>query len=152
MVLKRYHNEPTAGHLGIAKTIARIAEEYYWPGMFRDIAKYVRSCENCQRHKALQDRPAGKLHATEVKRPWQQVSVDLIDPLPRSKKGNTWLLVMQNRFSKWTEITSIRRATAQAVTQGVTEKIILRHGKPEIILTDNGTQLKSTEMEKRLKE
>ncbi|KMQ90703.1 reverse ribonuclease integrase [Lasius niger] len=30
-LLQRYHNAPTAGHLGIAKTIARIAERYYWP-------------------------------------------------------------------------------------------------------------------------
>jgi len=42
---------PTAGHMGIAKTIARIAEFYYWPGMFRDIANYVRTCKNCQTHK-----------------------------------------------------------------------------------------------------
>lgn len=50
-VMNLHYDEPTAGHLGIAKTIARIAEEY-WPGIFRDIAKYVRKCENCQTHKA----------------------------------------------------------------------------------------------------
>lgn len=67
-VLQKYHDEPTAGHLGIAKTISRIAERNYWPGMFRDIATYVRNCKTCQKHKASQEKPAGKLHATEVKR------------------------------------------------------------------------------------
>ncbi|XP_025264171.1 uncharacterized protein LOC112637817 [Camponotus floridanus] len=151
-VIHQYHDEPTAGHLGIAKTIARIAERHYWPGMFRDIAKYVRRCETCQSFKAAQQRPAGKLHAMEVKRPWEQVSIDLIGPLPRSKKGHTWLLVMQDRFSKWVELTSLRKATADAVTQAVTNNIILRHGRPEIILSDNGTQLRSKQLENRLKE
>lgn len=64
-VIRRYHDEPTAGHLGIAKTIARIAEEHYWPGMFRDIAKHVRRCETCQSFKAAQQRPAGKLHGSK---------------------------------------------------------------------------------------
>jgi len=38
-ILQRLHDQPTAGHLGIAKTIARIAEVFYWPRMFADIAR-----------------------------------------------------------------------------------------------------------------
>jgi hypothetical protein len=43
-VLKECHDNPTAGHLGIAKTTARLALRYYWPGMFREAAQYVRKC------------------------------------------------------------------------------------------------------------
>lgn len=39
-ILQEGHDQPTAGHLGVAKTIARIARHYYWPGMFREIANY----------------------------------------------------------------------------------------------------------------
>lgn len=69
-----YHDEPTAGHLGIAKTIARIAERHYWSGMFKEIAAYVRNCQNCQAHKAAQRPPAGTLYATAVHRPWEQTT------------------------------------------------------------------------------
>lgn len=41
IILQRYHDTPTAGHMGIAKTIARIAQNYFWPGMHREIARYV---------------------------------------------------------------------------------------------------------------
>nr|XP_041632503.1 uncharacterized protein LOC121502828 [Drosophila kikkawai] len=37
-VLAECHDQPTAGHLGIRKTTARIAQRYYWPGLFRDIS------------------------------------------------------------------------------------------------------------------
>ncbi|KAL6418355.1 hypothetical protein ACFW04_012190 [Cataglyphis niger] len=90
-----HHNESTAGHLGIAKTIARIAEYFYWPGMFREIAAYVRTCLTCQAHKVAQEQPAGKLHATDIQKPWEQVTTDLVGPLPRSRQGHTWLFVMQ---------------------------------------------------------
>jgi hypothetical protein len=99
-VLQRLHDEPTSGHLGIAKTIARIAQLYYWPGMFREIARYVQRCHTCIAYKASQQPPAGRLHATLTHAPWQQVSVDLIGPLPRSTKGHTWLLTAQDRFSR----------------------------------------------------
>ena len=38
-VLEENHDAPTAGHLGIRKTIARVTNHYYWPGMFRDIRR-----------------------------------------------------------------------------------------------------------------
>jgi len=40
------------------KTIARITQHYFWPGMFREIARCVRNCEVCLRHKVAQQRPA----------------------------------------------------------------------------------------------
>lgn len=111
-LLQRMHDDPAAGHLGTAKTIARVAQLYYWPGMFRNIARYVRSCENCLAHKPLQQRPAGNLHTRPVTTPWQQVSIDLVGPLPRSNRGHTWLLTMQDRFTKWLEVVPLRKATA----------------------------------------
>ncbi|XP_070138509.1 uncharacterized protein [Drosophila bipectinata] len=36
-VLKENHDAPAAGHLGVRKTIARVAARYFWPGMQRDI-------------------------------------------------------------------------------------------------------------------
>jgi len=55
----------TAGHIGIAKTIARV---YYWLGIFREVARYVRRCANyiLIRHKIAQIKPAGTTHATIV--------------------------------------------------------------------------------------
>jgi len=102
--------------------------------MFRDIGKYVRTCKNCQSHKAAQQRSAGTLHATNISRPWEQA--DLVRPLSRSKKGHTWLLSIQDRFTKWAEFVP---ATAEAITKAITENLVLRHGRPDAILTDNGS-------------
>jgi len=138
-VLQRVHDDPTAGHLGTAKTISRAARSYYWPGMFADITKHVQRCRNCLAHKSDQRRPAGLLHAVPVKFPWEQVT-DLIGPLPRSTNGHTWLLVAQDRFTKWVELCPLRRATAPAICQQLSERIFYRHGCPREIISDNGRQ------------
>lgn len=61
VILTTYHNNFTAAHLGIAKTTASIAVKYFWSGIFRDIATYVRKCESCQKYKFSQLAPTGKM-------------------------------------------------------------------------------------------
>lgn len=62
------HSRPTAANQKIAKTIARVARSYHWPGMFRDIARFVRNCTVCRRYKsqttetARKDATVPKLH------------------------------------------------------------------------------------------
>ena len=83
-VLKECHDDPTAGHLGIAKTISRLASYYYRPKIFAEARDYVRKCVSCQKFKAQQQATAGMMRATDVQDPWETVAVDLVGPLPRS--------------------------------------------------------------------
>jgi len=48
-VLQECHDAPTAGHLGVRKTVSRLSQRYFWPGMFRDAKRYVQRCESCQK-------------------------------------------------------------------------------------------------------
>ncbi|XP_036142095.1 uncharacterized protein K02A2.6-like [Monomorium pharaonis] len=53
---------------------------------------------------------------------------------------------MQDRFTKWLEARTLRRATAKNVVEKLTGAVILQHGCPEEILSDNGTQLRSSQL------
>ena len=152
IVLAENHDAPTAGHLGTTKTAARLAERYYWPGMFREAAKYVRQCITCQQYKIQQQAPAGQMHTTPALQPWEVVSADLVGPLPRSNKGHTTLCVFQDKFTKWVEVQPLRQATAPAVTRALKDLIFLRHGCPRVVITDNGRQFESREFGNLLKD
>lgn len=47
--LTLWHRNGWLGHLGINKTKERLLLEYYWPGCFKDVENYVRSCDACRR-------------------------------------------------------------------------------------------------------
>jgi hypothetical protein len=139
-VLRECHNHPTAGHLGIGKTTARLALRYYWPGMSREAAQYVRNCPSCQRPKTPQQQPPGKTYPAPNRQPWESVSTDRVGPLRRSSRGNGDVVVMQDRFTKWMQCRAVRKATARAVTQALYEEVITLFGCPVTVISDNGTQ------------
>lgn len=87
------------------------------------------------------------MHATNVEQPWEIVCVDLSGPLPRSTAGNTWLLVMQDRFTKWVEVRQLRKTTSHAVVTAMEDQIFLRHGCPNTIRSNNGRQFIGKEVD-----
>ena len=146
-ICKECHDEPTAGHMGMFKTLGRVKEHYYWPRMRWDIKNYVRNCEVCRAHKVSQERPVGKMGERVVSSTWKVVSIDLVGPLPRTAKGNKYVLVACDTFSKWVTIVPLRNATAETVHKEMKEKIILAYGAPKAIIMDNGVQFKSKKVQ-----
>lgn len=138
------HDVPTAGHLGVVKTVQRLAALYYWPQLRRDVTKYVRNCGVCARYKVEQRRPAGLMgRRTRIERPWQVISIDIMGPLPRSSKGNVYLLVVADCFSKFPLLFPMRNANAKPIAKLIEDHVFLVFGVPQFILADNGVQFRS---------
>lgn len=58
-----------------------------------------------------------------AKHPWQIISMDLLGPFPRSKNGNTSLLVISDWFTKYPRLIPLRNATAKNVVKNVESRI-----------------------------
>lgn len=142
-VLRENHDAATAGHLGVKKTLNRVAINYYWPNWRRDVKTYVRSCPSCQAYKVSQVKPAGLMYFRKPTGPWHSVSADIMGPLPAAKCGYKFIVAFQDQYSKWVELEPIRSATAKAVSDKFKEAILLRYGAPAVLITDNGTQFTS---------
>ena len=85
-ILRQAHDAPAAGHPGRAKTLELIGRDYFWPGMRKDVDRYVRNCYPCRRAKASRKSPFGTLRPNPVPdAPWQDISMDLVVGLPKSK-------------------------------------------------------------------
>ncbi len=56
-VISLFHNSPTAGHPGIAKTSQAISMDYWWPNMCKHVEQYVKGCATCQATKPQTTRP-----------------------------------------------------------------------------------------------
>lgn len=84
--------------------------------------------------------------------PFTTVNIDLIGPLPRSVRGNRYLVVMQDRFTKWVQCRPIRSPTARAASQALYEEVIARFGCPQTVISDNGTHFTGTAFKDLLEE
>ncbi|CAF4911609.1 unnamed protein product [Pieris macdunnoughi] len=136
-ILKRCHNDVKAGHLGIRKTVFRVKQYYYWPNILGDVKRHVGQCEICAKFKVSQRLPFGYMgHQRHVNRPWQIISLDLMGPFPRSKSGNTMLLVITCFFSKFVLLFPLRTGKADKICS-IVESQFLLFGVPQAIISDN---------------
>jgi len=70
-IIQLHYDIPVARHGGKWKTIELVMRNYWWPGVTRNIGKYVEECDMCQRMKNRMEVPAGKLKLSEVpEKPW----------------------------------------------------------------------------------
>ena len=52
-LIKEKRSGGLAGYFGRDKTIALVAENYYWPQLQQDVMKFVQSCRVCQMAKGV---------------------------------------------------------------------------------------------------
>ncbi|KAM7298963.1 DDE-type integrase/transposase/recombinase [Ixodes scapularis] len=101
---------------------------------------YTRSCHECQRRKKPPTRPAGLLQPiSPPTAPFQQIGMDLLGPFPPSTSGNRWIIVATDYLTRYAETKALPSGTAVEVAKFFIESIVLRHGAPEVLITDRGS-------------
>ena len=89
------------GPLGWETAYEHLQQLYYWPKIDQDVKEYVLSCNICQWTKADQQCPAGLLQPLEIpERPWNEISMDFVGPLPRTRHSHDALVVFIDRLTK----------------------------------------------------
>src|SRR5947199_10744166 len=140
-ILFMTHNHETGGHFGVDTTYNKIADRYYWKGMYDDIKGYVKSCDTCQRRGQKGEK--SYLNPIEVGEPFERIGIDFVGPLERTKRRNRYILVVTDYLTKWPEAKAMKEVTAENVVKFIYEGIICRHGCPKIILSDRGTHFRN---------
>ena len=133
-VMQALHDLPMSGHLGYKKTYHRIRTQFldYWKGMGRDVKAFVRSRLPCQSRKPPQPRHSGQLQLFSASRPFEVVGIDIFGPMPCTQQGNRYVVVMVDRFSRWTELVAVPDITTITVADVVVERL-LSDGGPQFL-------------------
>ena len=141
-ILQLSHDHKASCHLGVEKTANRIKERFYWPNWESEVRQYVVSCEICQKIKAPSINRITTLQPILPQRPLQIITTDCMGPLPKSTSGNEYVLVIIDHFTKLVELFPLRHIKASNVAKSLL-KFVCRHGIPEQILSDRGTNYQS---------
>lgn len=105
--------------------------------MCRDVKQHVRQCCVCQQQKNSQQSPAGLLQPLPLpKQVWEDVTMDIVEALPLSK-GVDSILVIVDRFSKYTYFVGLRHPyTTATIVEAFIREIVRLHGFPSSIVSD----------------
>ncbi|CAG2228441.1 unnamed protein product [Mytilus edulis] len=142
-VLQFSHDDKCSAHLGIHKTLAKIRQSYYWPGLQNDVRTYINGCDKCAKRKSPQKSKRAPMALVEANGPMERIATDILGELPETESGNKYILVVSDYYTKWTESFAMPNMEAKTVAKIIVEEVIVRFGVPHWIHSDQGRQFES---------
>lgn len=145
-VIARFHDSTISAHGGMAKTLDLVRRKFYWPGIVRDVRRYVHDCEICKTTKAPNTvlRPEMGRSVVTI-RPFQRFYIDILGPYPRSKNGYIGLLIVLDHLTKFHWLCPLKMFTSTVIQSFLLEQIFHIYGVPEFIVSDNGSQFRAND-------
>ncbi|KAE9313831.1 hypothetical protein PR003_g19398 [Phytophthora rubi] len=137
------HEDFQGGHQGITRTHEKLRSEFYWPGMYADVGAFVKECVDCASGKGRPPNPGPSPGNIEPRYPFEVVSMDFVTHLPKSERGNTFLLLFQDTFSGYVMCQPMDSTTAQDVAEAYEERVFRSFGASSLLRHDQDPRFMS---------
>ena len=142
-VLEFCHSKGMAGHMGIEKTKSRVLERAIWYNLRNSCEEHVKGCAVCNRQKKGCRVARGEQQLFHAGYALERVHIDIMGPLVETQKGNKYILVIVDQFTKWVEAFPLKNQLAETVAGVVVREFVARFGCPLEIHTDQGRNFES---------
>ncbi|GJY39624.1 reverse transcriptase domain-containing protein, partial [Tanacetum coccineum] len=137
-ILTACHNGPTWGHHGANYNAKKVFDSgFYWPTIYRDAHGMVKSCDSCQRQGKILQKDKMPQNAIQVCEIFDVWGIDIMGPF-LSSRGNKYILMVVDYFSKWVEAKALPTNDARGVVK-ILKSLFARFGTPRAIISDHGT-------------
>ena len=118
------HESMIRGHpIGVKKTMDKMQASFYWPRIHRDITRYCRSCNVCQ--KALSKGRVTKVPLMKmplIDTPFKRVAVDIVGPIhPMTDQHNRYILTMVDYATRYPEAIPLKSVTTVEVAEAMVD-------------------------------
>ena len=118
------HDVPLGGQLGNRRTRNRLLQNFFWPGIFIDVAHFCRTCTVCQKtSKKGRVFKATLIPIPPVDEPFARIVMDIVGPLMHSEKGNRFILVVCDYGTKYPEAIPLKTVDAETVANALMQHI-----------------------------
>ena len=142
ILIRRAVQDAHAGHLKTKKTLDKLRMSYFFKHMYATCHRYVQGCPTCQeKDRGLKyQAPMGSM--PEPLGAWHTVAVDVLGPLPQTRSGKKYVVVITDYLTKYVLAVATKDQTAETTATVLMEKF-LEYGLPERLITDNGSNFRS---------
>jgi hypothetical protein len=146
-LLEWYHDAPTAGHPGMAKTYDAITRSYWWPDIRKFVQEYVKGCATCQANKIITRRnapPLSPILPQEGAKPFQTIAMDFIVKLPKSQGYDSILTITDHDCTKAVILIPCKEEmNSEELAELYKDKAFPYTGIPSKIISDRDTRIGS---------
>ena len=115
----------------------RAKTKWYYPGMYADLKRKIRSCSSCLAKARVKDKDCAH-RPRKSGFPGERLNIDLVGPLPVSPSGDKYILTIEDTFSQFVQAIPIKTKEAKHVADALIERHICTFGCPLEILSDQG--------------
>ena len=126
------HDIVTSGHVYYFKTLGLVRRHFIWAGMSWDIGDYCRGCPICATRKTAGRKGRAPMRRYDSVMPMEEVAIDIMGPFPVLEKGNKYVVVVVDSFSKWMEAYPLPDTGAKVFVK----QFVSRFGVPFWIKSD----------------
>jgi hypothetical protein len=137
LLVQEAHEGGLIGHFGVKKTKDVLSTHFYWPRMHYDIERYVSRCTTCNKAKSRLNPHGLYMPLSVPSAPWEDISMDFVLGLPRTKRGSDSIFVVVDRFSKMAHFIPYHKTNnASYVADLFFTEIVRLHGVLNTIVSD----------------
>ncbi|OWZ17073.1 RNA-dependent DNA polymerase [Phytophthora megakarya] len=141
VVLRECHDSIFAGHLRVPQTYARVAAQYWWPGMKEHIRRWVRSCRDCGTRKARAREVIPPLRSQGIGDVGDRWALDVAGPLPMTARGCRYVVAAVDYATRYAVVAAVPTHTAQDIAKFIMDKLVLSYGPMRELVMDGAPEL-----------
>jgi len=140
-IIRLHYDMLIEGHEEQWKTVELVTRNFWWPGVTKEMKRYIEGCDACQHNKNRTEQLAGKLMPNSIpEKPWTHISVDFITKLPLAQ-GYDSILVVVDWLTKMVHfIPTTEKTSAEGLVRLFRDNMWKLHDLPESIILDRGPQ------------
>jgi hypothetical protein len=132
------------GYFGVKKTEDVLAAHFFWPKMRRDVERYESWCTTCNKAKSRLNPHDLYMPLPVPSVPWEDISMDFVLGLPRTKRRRDIIFMVVDHFSKMTHFIPCHKSdNASHVADLFFIEIVYLRGVPNTIVSDRDAKFLS---------
>ena len=108
--------------------------------MALDCYAVAKHCAACARERVKLRKNTKEMKLFTPKAPLAFVAIDILGELITTKRGNRYIVVISDRYSKLVRTVPLKKITAAHMAQAFVHHWVFVYGPPVRLLSDNGTQ------------